>query len=163
MHPNSLWVPSLPCFGQISFFLCLYRICLSFSPDLDIPCSYINFIRLFLMYEKYISLRLFLSKILLQICFQDMFHQIFWIWSPSKILLLGEEDMAQERREMRPNVSNSSSTKPAFLPRYVSDLLIWLFSVLSFNQNPSGQRLSLLLCSQKHPINNNYTCFVAVF
>lgn len=63
-HPNSLCVPSSPGFSQISFFLCLDRICLSFSLDLDIPCSYINFIRLFLMYEKYISLKLFLSKIL---------------------------------------------------------------------------------------------------
>lgn len=98
--------------------------------------------------------------------FRIMFHQIFWIQSPSKILSLEREDIRDGSAMMRDEMeSQYCLLHETCLPW---DSHFWLaylvsFQFLFFNSRPHGQRLSLPSCSQMYPINNKSTCFVIVF
>lgn len=94
-----------------------------------------------------------------------MFHQIFWIQSPKKILSLGRKawEGAQGRREMTQRAANISSVKSAFLLTHVSDLIIW--PVSRFVLQPQSQWTKAVPPSMfsKAPINNKNSCFVILF
>lgn len=133
-----------------------------FSPDLDIPCCPTKFY----VWKNVISLRLFSAE-----SFPGKF--VFRINAspnllntvPSKILPHGGGDMRDGSGKKRNETEHQwYLIREARLPPKSCFWLAYLvsFLFLSFNHSPSGRRLSLILCSPKHAINNKNTCFAVV-